>query len=157
MSQEVADPQGSTGDQHELRGCGASPGVYEGRARVVNGDGGFEHIEAGDILIATMTTPAYNVVVPLLGAVVTDTGGMLCHAAIVAREFAIPPLSEREPPPPMSPTAPTSASMATRAPSHSFDPSSPRRHRSRRRRPALLTLARDPQRDSPLPCLTGST
>ena len=73
-----------------MRGCGASPGVYEGRARVVSSDGGFEHVEAGDILIATMTTPAYNVVVPLLGAVVTDTGGMLCHAAIVAREFAIP-------------------------------------------------------------------
>jgi pyruvate,water dikinase len=90
MSQEVADPRESTGDQRELRGCGASPGVYEGRARVVNSDGGFEHVEAGDILIATMTTPAYNVVVPLLGAVVTDTGGMLCHAAIVAREFAIP-------------------------------------------------------------------
>jgi len=89
-SQEVADPRESTGDQRELRGCGASPGVYEGRARVVNSDGGFEHVEAGDILIATMTTPAYNVVVPLLGAVVTDTGGMLCHAAIVAREFAIP-------------------------------------------------------------------
>jgi pyruvate,water dikinase len=53
-------------------------------------DSGFELIEAGDILIATMTTPAYNVVVPLIGAVVTDTGGMLCHAAIVAREFAIP-------------------------------------------------------------------
>jgi pyruvate,water dikinase len=90
MSQEVADPRESTADQRELRGCGASPGVYEGRARVVNSDGGFEHVEAGDILIATMTTPAYNVVVPLLGAVVTDTGGMLCHAAIVAREFAIP-------------------------------------------------------------------
>jgi pyruvate,water dikinase len=56
----------------------------------VKSEGDFERIEPGDILVATMTTPAYNVVLPLLGAVVTDTGGMLCHAAIVAREFAIP-------------------------------------------------------------------
>ena len=90
MTLELSEPGESTGDQRELRGCGASAGVYEGRARIVDRDGGFEHIEAGDVLIATMTTPAYNVVVPLLGAVVTDTGGVLCHAAIVAREFAIP-------------------------------------------------------------------
>jgi pyruvate,water dikinase len=90
MSLEVADPRESTGNRRELRGCGASAGVYEGRARVVDGDGRFEHIEAGDVLVAKMTTPAYNVVVPLLGAVVTDTGGVLCHAAIVAREVAIP-------------------------------------------------------------------
>jgi pyruvate,water dikinase len=90
MALESAEPGDSTGDQREMRGCGASPGVYEGRARVMDRDSGFELIEAGDILIATMTTPAYNVVVPLIGAVVTDTGGMLCHAAIVAREFAIP-------------------------------------------------------------------
>ena len=90
MTLEAAEPREPTGDQRELRGCGASAGVYEGRARIVDRNGGFEHIEAGDILIATMTTPAYNVVMPLLGAVVTDTGGMLCHAAIVAREFAIP-------------------------------------------------------------------
>jgi pyruvate,water dikinase len=90
MSLEVADPGEPSRDHRELRGCGASAGVYEGRARIVDSDGGFEDIEAGDVLIATMTTPAYNVVVPLLGAVVTDTGGMLCHAAIVAREFGIP-------------------------------------------------------------------
>jgi pyruvate,water dikinase len=90
MSLEISDPDEPTGNDRELRGCAASPGVYEGPARIVNGEGDFEHIEAGDILVATMTTPAYNVVLPLLGAVVTDTGGMLCHAAIVAREFAIP-------------------------------------------------------------------
>jgi pyruvate,water dikinase len=90
MSLEVADPGETTEDRRQLRGYGASAGVYEGRARVVDGDVGIEDIEAGDVLIATMTTPAYNVIVPLLGAVVTDTGGVLCHAAIVAREFGIP-------------------------------------------------------------------
>lgn len=90
MSLEVADPAEPTGDNRELRGSAASAGVHEGRALIVENDSGFERIGAGDVLVATMTTPAYNVVVPLLGAVVTDTGGVLCHAAIVAREFGIP-------------------------------------------------------------------
>jgi pyruvate,water dikinase len=117
MSQEVAAPREATGDQRELRGCGASPGVYEGRARVVDSDGGFEHIEAGDILVATMTTPAYKVVVPLLGAVVTDTCGVLCHAAIVARGFAIPAVVGAVSATTDFPTAPTCASTTTKAPS----------------------------------------
>jgi pyruvate,water dikinase len=37
-----------------------------------------------------MTSPYFNVVLPLLGAIVTDRGGQLCHAAIVAREYGIP-------------------------------------------------------------------
>jgi pyruvate,water dikinase len=90
MALESAEPGDSTGDQREMRGCGASPGVYEGRARVMDRDSGFELIEAGDTPLATMTTPADTVVVPLIGAVVTDTGGMLCHAASGAREFATP-------------------------------------------------------------------
>jgi pyruvate,water dikinase len=90
MSLEVFDPGDPIGADGALRGCAASPGVHEGRARIVRGEGDFERIEAGDVLVAAMTTPAYNVVLPLLGAVVTDTGGLLCHAAIVAREFEIP-------------------------------------------------------------------
>ncbi len=73
-----------------LLGVGASPGVYEGRARVISGPGDFERLEPGDVLVAAFTTPAYNVVLPLLGAVVTDRGGILSHPAIVAREFGIP-------------------------------------------------------------------
>ena len=37
-----------------------------------------------------MTSPAWNVVLPLMAGLVTDRGGLLCHAAIVAREFGIP-------------------------------------------------------------------
>jgi pyruvate,water dikinase len=50
----------------------------------------FGRLAHGDVLVAPMTTSAYNVVLPLLGAVVTDTGGLLSHAAIVAREYRIP-------------------------------------------------------------------
>ena len=73
-----------------LHGVGASAGIYEGRARVISGPGDFQRLEEGDVLVVAFTTPAYNVVLPLLGAVVTDRGGMLSHPAIVAREFGIP-------------------------------------------------------------------
>lgn len=73
-----------------LQGAAASAGVYEGRARLIRGPEDFEALEQGDVLVASITTPAYNVVLPLLGAVVTDRGGVLSHPAIVAREFGIP-------------------------------------------------------------------
>ena len=72
------------------QGRGASPGVYEGRARLIRGPEDFERLEQGDVLVAGFTTHAYNVVLPLLGAVVTDRGGVLSHPAIVAREYGIP-------------------------------------------------------------------
>jgi rifampicin phosphotransferase len=73
-----------------LGGIPASGGRYEGRARVISGPEDFGRLEAGDVLVAWLTSPAYNAVLPLLGAVVTDKGGCLCHTAIVAREFGIP-------------------------------------------------------------------
>ena len=73
-----------------LSGIPASGGRYEGRALVISGPEDFGRLEAGDVLVAWLTSPAYNVVLPLLGAVVTDKGGCLCHTAIVAREFGIP-------------------------------------------------------------------
>ena len=73
-----------------LKGLGASAGVAEGRACVVAGPDDFAKLQQGDILVAQFTTTAYNVVLPMLGGVVTDKGGILSHAAIVAREHAIP-------------------------------------------------------------------
>ncbi len=73
--------------------CTASPvndGVYEGPARIVDNADDFGRIKQGDVLVTRMTSPYFNVVLPLLGAIVTDRGGQLCHAAIVAREYGIP-------------------------------------------------------------------
>jgi pyruvate,water dikinase len=77
-------------DDHDVHGLGVSTGRYRGRARVVLGPADFTRIEAGDVLVARTTSPAYNVLLPLIGAVVTDRGGLLSHAALVAREFGIP-------------------------------------------------------------------
>ena len=67
-----------------------SGGIYEGCARVVHDAADFDQVVKGDVLIARSTSPYFNVLLPLLGAIVTDRGGALSHAAIVAREYGIP-------------------------------------------------------------------
>jgi phosphohistidine swiveling domain-containing protein len=73
-----------------VRGLPASPGVYEGTARVLRGPEELGRLERGDVLVAPATSEAFNIVLPLLGALVTDNGGLLAHAAIVSREYGIP-------------------------------------------------------------------
>jgi len=73
-----------------VRGIGVSAGTIEGTARVVHDVTGFETLRKGDILVTRSTTSAFNVVLPLLAGIVTDRGGSLSHAAIVAREYGIP-------------------------------------------------------------------
>jgi phosphohistidine swiveling domain-containing protein len=73
-----------------VAGLPVHPGVYEGPARIINGPQDFNRLQQGDVLVTRNTGPAFNVVLPLLGAIVTDRGGQLSHAAIVAREYGIP-------------------------------------------------------------------
>jgi pyruvate,water dikinase len=73
-----------------LRGLAASRGVYEGPARRISGPSEFDRIVKGDVLVTPSTTEAFNILLPLLGAIVTDSGGLLSHSAIVAREYGIP-------------------------------------------------------------------
>jgi pyruvate,water dikinase len=77
-------------DENLLRGLAASGGVYEGPARRVSGPAQFDRIVQGDVLVTESTTEAFNILLPLLGAIVTDAGGLLSHSAIVAREYGIP-------------------------------------------------------------------
>ncbi len=84
---------GSSEARHEqnlLRGLAASPGVYEGPVRRVSHPSEFDRIQKGDVLVTQSTTEAFNILLPLLGAIVTDRGGLLSHSAIVAREYGIP-------------------------------------------------------------------
>lgn len=77
-------------EAHRLRGLAASRGVYEGPARRVSHPSEFGRIMRGDVLVTEATTEAFNILLPLLGAIVTDSGGLLSHSAIVAREYGIP-------------------------------------------------------------------
>ena len=86
LSENATEPSWSL----MVAGLPASPGRYEGWARVVREAGDFRKLQKGDVLVAPTTSPAYNVILPMIGAVVTDRGGALSHSAIVAREFGIP-------------------------------------------------------------------
>jgi phosphohistidine swiveling domain-containing protein len=84
---------GSSQAQHEekvLYGLAASKGCYEGPARRVSGPSEFGRIAKGDVLVTESTSEAFNILLPLLGGIVTDNGGLLSHAAIVSREYGIP-------------------------------------------------------------------
>jgi len=84
---------GSSEAQNEEKvfyGLAASKGIYQGPARRVSGPSEFGRIMKGDVLVTESTTEAFNILLPLLGGIVTDNGGLLSHAAIVAREYGIP-------------------------------------------------------------------
>jgi pyruvate,water dikinase len=83
------DPAKATGNA-KVAGLPVSPGTYEGTARLILSEGEFDRIQKGDVLVTRATAAYFNPVLPLLGALVTDRGGQLSHAAIVAREYGIP-------------------------------------------------------------------
>ena len=72
--------------------CAAPPraGCYTGPVRVVMGEHEFGKLRAGDVLVCPVTSPVWSVLFPSVGALVTDTGGLLSHPAIIAREYRVP-------------------------------------------------------------------
>jgi rifampicin phosphotransferase len=77
-------------DGDVLRGTAASAGKAIGTARIIQGREDFRRVEPGDVVVCTTTTPAWTPLFPSIAGLVTDTGGILCHAAVVAREYSIP-------------------------------------------------------------------
>jgi pyruvate,water dikinase len=77
-------------DGGRLSGYAASPGKASGTARVVRDRDDFGRIRAGDVLVCATTTPSWTPVFTSIAGLVTDTGGILCHAAVVAREYGLP-------------------------------------------------------------------
>lgn len=82
----MTDPRGTS----LLRGRGGSAGHASGPARIVAGPSEFAQVRVGDVLVCRTTDPAWTPLFGRVAAVVTETGGMLSHAAIVAREQGIP-------------------------------------------------------------------
>jgi pyruvate,water dikinase len=83
-----AGSEAQTGDV--ISGTGASSGQVTGTARVLAGPADFGRMQSGDVLVASITTPAWTTLFPMASAVVTDVGGPLSHSSIVAREYGIP-------------------------------------------------------------------
>ncbi len=90
MSHEYPADVAQQDDAHLLRGSPGSAGTYTGTVRIVRGESDFAKVRPGDVLVCPVTTPAWTVLFPLIGALVTDGGGVLSHAAIVAREHGVP-------------------------------------------------------------------
>lgn len=72
------------------KGIGASVGIVFGEVKVVLYPSQNSKMESGDILVTPTTNPLFTPAILKAKALVTDTGGRLCHAAIVARELNIP-------------------------------------------------------------------
>ncbi|WAM25854.1 phosphoenolpyruvate synthase [Myxococcus sp. NMCA1] len=73
-----------------VRGLGASPGVAAGRVRVLASPAEGRQLQPGEVLVAEMTSPDWVPTMRRAAAIVTDRGGMTCHAAIVSRELRKP-------------------------------------------------------------------
>ena len=91
-SARVREWLGSSGDEdgHTLAGLGASPGVAEGLARVILSPGRIDELKEGEILVTTATSTSWTPVFTRIAGAVLDSGGVMCHAAIVAREYGLP-------------------------------------------------------------------
>ncbi len=73
-----------------VKGLAASPGRASGAVRMVSEEMNLEVVKKGDIMVTAMTSPDMVPAMTRAAAIVTDEGGMTCHAAIVARELGIP-------------------------------------------------------------------
>jgi pyruvate,water dikinase len=82
--------QRQRGGKEPITGVAASPGSYTGPARIVMDESQFGKIQPGDVLVCPITSPVWSVLFPSLGALISDTGGILSHPAIIAREYQIP-------------------------------------------------------------------
>lgn len=85
-------PAEATGDADGVlvRGLAAAPGIAVGRARVLRSVDEGHRLEDGEILVAPMTNPDWVPTIRRAAGLVTDGGGMTCHAAIVSRELRVP-------------------------------------------------------------------
>jgi pyruvate,water dikinase len=81
----------AVGARAGLDGDGIGDAVYRGRACVATDPAAaLDRLQPGDVLVACGTTPAYNMALSIAGAVVVEEGGLLSHAAVIARELGLP-------------------------------------------------------------------
>lgn len=78
------------GDEREVRGSAGSSGIVRGTARVIGSISEAGRVRPGDVIVAETTAPPWTPLFATAAAVVTDTGGVLSHCAVVAREYGIP-------------------------------------------------------------------
>nr|WP_305801354.1 phosphoenolpyruvate synthase [Methanonatronarchaeum sp. AMET6-2] len=83
-------PENETSGEIIVEGLGASPGVGAGTVKIVKNLDELDKVKEGDILVTSMTTPDMVPAMKKASAIITDEGGLTCHAAIVSRELSTP-------------------------------------------------------------------
>lgn len=97
MDQKIFEKKNNLGfldeevkDTNIIKGNIASKGFVKGRVKIVTDLSELDKVNKGDILVTPMTTPEFVVAMGKCAAIVTNEGGLTCHAAIVARELGKP-------------------------------------------------------------------
>jgi pyruvate,water dikinase len=90
FGRDLLELKAKKGTADSLKGVAASPGRITAPACVLYGPEDFSKMKMGDVLVASLTTPAWTPLFVRASAVVTDIGGPLSHGSIVAREYGIP-------------------------------------------------------------------
>jgi pyruvate,water dikinase len=83
-------PPPETGKSRNHSGTGTSPGSYTGKTKVVKSVSDFDKVARGDIIFIPFSDVSWTTVLAKAGAIVSETGGMLSHCSIIAREMGIP-------------------------------------------------------------------
>ncbi|WP_432000274.1 PEP-utilizing enzyme [Streptomyces sioyaensis] len=81
---------GGTSGEGDLTGVSASPGTADGTARIIRSSEDLPLLQEGEILVAPVAAPSWGPVFGRVRAAVTDTGGVMSHAAVVCREYSLP-------------------------------------------------------------------
>ena len=89
VCEDVAEASDDIGEVL-VRGLGASPGMAAGNVKIILDIEELDKIEDGDIMVTTMTTPDMVPAMKRSSGIVTDEGGVTCHASIISRELGIP-------------------------------------------------------------------
>ncbi len=87
---EAKKVSASTNHKVLVKGLPASPGMVAGKVHVILDPNDIDQFQEGEILVTTMTSPDWVPAMKKAAAIVTDAGGMTCHASIVSRELGIP-------------------------------------------------------------------
>lgn len=90
IKQKLGESAASDNGSNLIKGASAFPGQVTGRVKIIMGQKDISKMKRGNILVAAMTTPDIIPAIKKAAAIITDEGGITCHAAIVAREFRIP-------------------------------------------------------------------
>jgi pyruvate,water dikinase len=90
MGKFFGAPPRPQADADVLQGNAGSPGVVRGPARIIRSLSEAGRLQHGDVLVAETTAPPWTPLFATAAAIITDTGGILSHCAVVAREYRIP-------------------------------------------------------------------